>query len=399
MTLDEEKKKVFEEAVPTLDPQIKDYLVEKYPDRFKALAEERDAALSKFDSENKSLGNGSRMLAGLSSMLTGRDPSDLIARAESRRAKAREDVLSPFEQRQKDLKAEMDLGKSEFDMGRDKTKAEREDVTFKQEQDRKTREQDPDSPESQAVNSLLSRMGYKGPKITAEKFKTLGPAYEKMYEIEQRRLDRQETAATRAADKAKKAEEGASDDKTRLTNTLYRRTQSGPLGELNKMRTMATTTKLNIDKFNQDPNGYSDYGTLMSSLKSLQGDTSVVREAELKLGKNATSLINKAKNAIDQAINGKALQPEQRKQISQVMAALSDGYEAAYRKAAAPTVTTARKNGIPLDEIFDDPASFDEATEETPEVSAFPRQVRKDGQVATVSDDAELKEALDEGWQ
>jgi hypothetical protein len=155
--------------------------------------------------------------------------------------------------------------------------------------------------------------------------------------------------------------------KQNLTNTLYRRTQSGPLGEMNKLRQIANVAKRNIESFSQNPSGYSDYGTLMSSLKSLQGDTSVVREAELKLGKNATSLMNKASNALEQAVSGKSLQPEQRQQIVQVMGALSQGYDEAYRKAAAPTVETARKHGIPLSEVFDDPGSFEPKSQITEE--------------------------------
>lgn len=110
----------------------------------------------------------------------------------------------------------------------------------------------------------------------------------------------------------------------------------------------------NIAKFQKDPNGYSDFATLMTGIKTMQGDDSVVREAELRLGVNATSTINKALNAMQRFINGKSLQPEQRQQILEVAKAFTEGAQDAYAKEVAPIKEQAKSLGLPEDQIFVD---------------------------------------------
>lgn len=58
-------------------------------------------------------------------------------------------------------------------------------------------EDDPESEQSKMADQLARRMGYKGGPVTAAKFKTFSPALEKMYDIEQRKLDREESRAER----------------------------------------------------------------------------------------------------------------------------------------------------------------------------------------------------------
>ncbi len=64
---------------------------------------------------------------------------------------------------------------------------------FGREDEVHAREKDPNSQESQMANELAKRMGYKGAAVTAEQFKSFSPAMEKMYAIEQKRLDRQDS--------------------------------------------------------------------------------------------------------------------------------------------------------------------------------------------------------------
>lgn len=136
------------------------------------------------------------------------------------------------------------------------------------------------------------------------------------------------------------------------TRQLFKLTQQGTVGKLGEMSAMANAFKQNIETFAENPSGYSDYGTLMTSLKSLQGDTSVVREAELKLGKNATSIINKAANTLQSAIDGKTLQPEQRKQIIEVMRVLAESYDNAFEKVARPIYEQTKAAGVPPEQVF-----------------------------------------------
>lgn len=107
-----------------------------------------------------------------------------------------------------------------------------------------------------------------------------------------------------------------------------------------------------VKQFAEDPNGFTDYGTLMLALKSLQGDQSVIRQVELNEGKAATSLINKALNWVDQAIVGTSLQPEQRGQIVEAIAILGRGANASYMKFTAPHRAQVAAMGLPADQIF-----------------------------------------------
>lgn len=81
---------------------------------------------------------------------------------------------------------------------RDETKFGREDEAF-------ARESDPNSFESKSAQQLAIKLGVnpeavKG--LTAEKFKSSSPAFLKMYEMDQRSLDRKEAIAQRTADRA-----------------------------------------------------------------------------------------------------------------------------------------------------------------------------------------------------
>lgn len=356
MRLDDEE----EVSRETLPPDVVDHLIRTYPDRFADIAAQRRDALDKFDKENE-IGGGKRFLAGISGALTGRSPQALLDKVRGDIAAKRSKLSEGFKADEDALRGGLDLEndalnreKNIFSFGRAKKDAETDDAT-------RAREEDPTSAESKMAQELARAMGYKGKieTLTASQFKAFSPALEKKYTVEQNRLARQDSKRASDADAEARRHERKIKADQDLTDKLYKRTQNGVLGKLNEMRTMANAAKANIDEFSKNPTGYSDYGTLMTSLKSLQGDTSVVREAEVRLGTNATSLINKVGNYLQQAANGKSLQPEQRKQIIQVMSALTQGYEAAYRKAAAPTVIMAKNNGIPLEEVFDDPEGID----------------------------------------
>lgn len=147
-------------------------------------------------------------------------------------------------------------------------------------------------------------------------------------------------------------------DQLKMIGGLRKESTSGENGKLYRAYATAKKTKEALNEFANDPSGYSDFGTLMQSLKSLQGDDSVIREAELRLGKNATSLINKAKNAIQSAINGKSLQPEQRDQILDVMDVMTTVSEKQYADSARPIFIQANQMGLPLNQIFSDPEIF-----------------------------------------
>ncbi len=63
----------------------------------------------------------------------------------------------------------------------------------KQQDDVSLRENDINSQESKIANELAAKMGYKGAPLTAAQFKTSSPTMTKMYDIENDRLNRQES--------------------------------------------------------------------------------------------------------------------------------------------------------------------------------------------------------------
>lgn len=107
-------------------------------------------------------------------------------------------------------------------------------------------------------------------------------------------------------------------------------------------------------KFAQDPDGFTDYGSLMAALKSLQGDQSVIREAELKQGINATSMINKAMNTVQMALTGQKLQPDQRQEIINAIRKIAGVSIDMYKEDVAPIFNQVKDEGLPMNHVFSD---------------------------------------------
>jgi len=127
-------------------------------------------------------------------------------------------------------------------------------------------------------------------------------------------------AAFSAASAASLAKIEASKEKNEDEKKIFTRQLRTELSnkEYGKLLSNYNTSKRAADAIHQyakKPTGYSDYASLTNTLKALQGDQSVVKEAELRLGKDAASFFDKINNYIDQAASGKSLQPSQRKDM------------------------------------------------------------------------------------
>jgi hypothetical protein len=101
-----------------------------------------------------------------------------------------------------------------------------------------------------------------------------------------------------------------------------------------------------IAQFMQDPTGYSDYATLMGGLKALQGDESVVREAEIRLGMQAGSFKDTVTNQIEKLRSGKSLQPGQRQNILRSVQILREVATNQYKEGIQPLLEQADAAGI-----------------------------------------------------
>lgn len=143
------------------------------------------------------------------------------------------------------------------------------------------------------------------------------------------------------------------DEKKEADARLYRQeAHSGEHGKKYQLYSNAATFEENARQFSKNPNGFTDYGTLMGGLKSLQGDTSVVREAEIKLGMKATSLPNKINNWLSSLESGKMLQPEQRKQIADALSVMKETYRRSYQQSVKPIYNQAKRRGLEMESVF-----------------------------------------------
>lgn len=158
---------------------------------------------------------------------------------------------------------------------------------------------------------------------------------------------RREMAQLAKVQKATKTEKDLSQQQRKFTQGLRKELTSGVLGK--QYATFSTGQRMSsaLQKFAENPTGYSDYATLMGGLKVLQGDESVVREAEVRLGMAATSLFESLQNDLQRLQSGKSLQPSQRKAMIDTIQTLTDLSRQQYMQAAAPILEQAEMEGIP----------------------------------------------------
>lgn len=180
-------------APADMNPTVKDYLMKKFD-----LGEYNDENRKNVVADSQ-LGTGDRVSAALSAIGAGFSGGDAGAAAASR-IKAIQDeknkTLDQFDKGRKDKIETYNLNK---------------ELTADQENLQRTaREKDPNSAESKVAQDLAKRMGFQGDPstITADKFKAFSPALEKIYAIEQKKLDRQEARADKKQALAEKGTEG-----------------------------------------------------------------------------------------------------------------------------------------------------------------------------------------------
>lgn len=225
---------------------------------------------------------------------------------------------------------------------------------------------DPNSPLSKGYRNFLKQMGVEVQgDFTSAMGEKLSPLYYKMFEAEESRKARKEEMglkyATLAAQKdaLADAKKTAADGKD--TDTYRGEATKGELGKLYSNYENAVSSFEIVDRYIGDgadkldkstPSGYKDFGILFSALKALQGDSSVIRESEVKLGRNAGSLREKATSAIKQVLSGESLAASQRESIREALDILKSARLKQYQKALVPLSTKVKNRGLKFDEIF-----------------------------------------------
>lgn len=187
---------------------------------------------------------------------------------------------------------------------------------------------------------------------------------DKQLEIAKERLKSQKDLQKRKENlELKKAElklklQNAKSDKDRnkliekYTRDIRNDVTKGEKGKLFGAYTTANRVATIVDKFRQNPTGFTDYAALMNALKMLQGDDSVVREAEMRLGQEAQGLFNRMKNFPKKITSGQTLDDKMRKDIIDAAVIMSNSGKEAYIKSIQPDLNHAKELGIPLSKII-----------------------------------------------
>lgn len=176
------------------------------------------------------------------------------------------------------------------------------------------------------------------------------------FQAEQKKLDREARSAETLAslmNKQRTLDAKSTKDQSDKIQGLRKEVQSSDT--FKSAQSSARGLDL-VKQFQKDPNGFTDYGTLMAVLKAMQGDASVIRESELRAGQNATNIINAGRNALDRALTGKTLQPEQREQIIGAIKLLAESSMNVHLAQIEPIINQANAESLPLDQILGGPS-------------------------------------------
>lgn len=292
---------------------------EDFRSMFKAAMTERDNGLS----DANFLRAAERVSAGLSRTKAEHGSSDI------KRQQA-ENAIKDFQTETEAMQTQQQY---------DNTKAQLND---------ETKMRDSNSEISKLVSDLAVKTGLikPGQQVSAMSLKNAGVNLGTLLATMEAGKARKEAAALAQQSALKEKEGKLTERQRKFTQGLRKEATTGVLGKQYATYSTGQRMQSSLEQFAQDPSGYKDYATLMGGLKSLQGDESVVREAEVRLGINATSAINKAFNYAQSAMNGKQLQPEQRQEMIDTIKILTDASKQQYMQSVKPILEQAQMEGI-----------------------------------------------------
>lgn len=261
---------------------------------------------------------------------------------------------------------------------------------------REAEKNDPKSETSVAMRNLLKEQGVKVPdNISAAFIEKQYPQFANIINRREAAQARKEEMKLRFAEIASRKDESKEEKKDKFIQALRKETTSGALGKMFSNYNTATRMGSALEEFAKNPTAYSDYATLMGGLKALQGDESVVREAEVRLGMSATSLANKAKNWTDRLVTGKSLQPSQRDEMVKAVKVLSETARKQYADAVSPIMKQAEGIGINKDLLINE--GFLSEKKSAPD-SSNKVLVEKDGKQFRLPKE-QLQRAISQGYK
>jgi len=222
-----------------------------------------------------------------------------------------------------------------------------------EERDRLARRRDPSSEESQFARALLKDQGITLPETaTAEALEKYAPQLTNI--LNQREAQKYRTFLAQQAKEARldKDKEKEADAIRDLTTSYRKELNTGEIAKLGTFARKAASGIKLMEAAAKDPSGYKDFAASFALLKATQGDDSVIREAELKLGMSLGSVPEKFKANVIRFLTGQMQTPEMRKQMLDSMRLLADRAQAQYMDAAGPVLNSARKEGIDVKNLL-----------------------------------------------
>lgn len=361
------------EAAPAPQIDTREYLMQKYNlgpygDEGRAAAQEQ----TKLDGGDKF----SAALMALGAGISGRDPAAAAANRLQQLQGQRNQSLDQFE---KGRSAKI----QDFGLNRDLTKFEREDRDDVRAQKELAENDSLDSDVTKSKRVFASKMA---PSIdfsnmSGAQIDKLIPSVQKVYEINQKSIDRKEAAAERANARAESREdrtfqrELVSNEKQKVRDEKKKTT----LNEVEDRKQNIEQNLTELEKMIKDKGTYEVFGShntdldrrvdaIATDMAKLADPNSVARPSEVELFKKGLIQSNIGSMRNETALNIlKNFRDEVNKRV-----------ETAYRvRGLTPD---------PTKQIPDESKS------------SFPKQVRKGNQVATVNSKAEEDEAKKEGF-
>ena len=166
--------------------------------------------------------------------------------------------------------------------------------------------------------------------------------------------------------------------KDQFADKLRSRLNSGVLKEVQSIGTKAEALRRQITLWQKKPgNPYFDTGMILQAAKILQGDTSVVRDPEMRQFINSTSLFDKAGNWYNNILTGKKLNREQIINAKEAIAVMAKVARKQFDQLAAPILKHADSKGIPRNLLYNPSAFYKTDQEVVDEYNRMQKLKRK----------------------
>lgn len=346
------------------NPLVKDHIQKLYGDKFS------NEARQKIVDENKSDASGLQFGASLAALGAGLAGGDAVAAGQSvlkNKQSMRDSKLADFDKQRSNTLQDYQTGRQL-----------KQDVEG---DDKLLRESDVNSDESKMAQELAREMGVSpevAKTLTAARFKEISPVMQKKYEIEQKRLDRAESREMRQTDRDVKIEE-----KRKLSDK-----QVGDITSFDKAISAID------DVLAQKETNNWDTGKASFAMNKVAGwvglDDAKKSAFKSDVGEQLALYI---KN-----ISGATVSPTERASLLENVPSVYDNDETFAAKAKATRDRIQRNRDLELENIGKSGKNVEAFKTVPKESSGYPKQLRKDGKVATISNADEEANAKAKGW-